>query len=635
MSKIEFSVRHAVKPDFLDVAVAFADERGLDFEGPAVREGKLHIRKIRRAKYILVRARADGIEAQRREDVPGAHLAAVVVAAEAADVVPILAVHDFPQPVLGFPGFGGPGVEVGNVVRGLVAMDIAADEAVRGNVFVVSVIDFREVFPEEDVQFADERLVAAHQVDVAVHVLRDMEGKVPGVALDEALAESHPDVEVGFPSTVTVLGTGEAEGGVEEVSIVERAGTVSGRQVLPPGERGGAPDGPVVVTVFQRVAGGGRGCLQRHIAQVDVISQAGVIADIGGLDHRFQGLIDRDVQSLGEGVGQDRDGVVAAHAPVFVAHVAPDREHAVGALLLMADHRHGHISGLLGLHQREQRMFGAVGVPQREDGIVREAIGLVDLPVETAVLAVHVHVYRRVDHRVVVGRVEHRFLVLGTIDLNAFQFAVPGLGGHGPEGVEILPLRFRLQVLPGALHAHGRQGDLHLQHGVGGRIELEPGDEFPTCHLREVVVLVEPAPEAVVQGFFKVFEPVFRHGLRQLHGEVGIVCPGPSVRDPVPHQMPVIDHPHLGPERLPVVVVDPMLQVDDYVPIGPFREGVAVHAHARGGRHLGADAVIRERDGVIAGLGLLAVVAESGAIAALRFLGRPGVQLDIPGPRHH
>ena len=137
-------------------------------------------------------------------------------------------------------------------------MDIAADEAVCGNVFVVSVIDFRKVFPEEDVQFVDEGLVSAHQVDVAVHILRDMEGEVPRVAFDETLVISHADVEVRFPSAVAVFGAGEAEGGVEQVAVVERPLPVLRRDVLPSGTHGGAPDGPVVVAVFQRVACSGR-----------------------------------------------------------------------------------------------------------------------------------------------------------------------------------------------------------------------------------------------------------------------------------------------------------------------------------------------------------------------------------------
>ena len=327
--------------------------------------------------------------------------------------------------------------------------------------------------------------------------------------------------------------------------------------------------------------------------------------------------------------------MVAAHAPILVAHVAPDREHAVGALLLVADHRHGHISGLPGLHQREKRVLGAVGVPEGEDRVVGEAVGLVDFPVETPVTAVHVHVHRRIDHRVVVGRVEHRFLVLGTIDPDAFQFAVPGLGGLGAKGVEPLPLGLRPQVLQGPFHAHGRQGDLHLQHGAGGRIELEPCNELAPRHLREVVFLVKTAPETGVQGFFKVFEAIFRDGLREFHREIGIVRPGPSVSDPIAGEMAVVHHPHLRPKRLPVVVVNPMLQVDDNVPIGPFRESIAVHAHARGGRHLGADAVVRQRDGVIAELGHLAVMAESGTVASFRAVCSAGVQPDVPGSRHH
>jgi hypothetical protein len=62
------------------------------------------------ADDVLVRARRDRIEAQRREHQPGRHLADVVIAGEAVGAGVVLAVDDLLEPGLGPPR--GAGVDV-------------------------------------------------------------------------------------------------------------------------------------------------------------------------------------------------------------------------------------------------------------------------------------------------------------------------------------------------------------------------------------------------------------------------------------------------------------------------------------------------------------------------------------------
>ena len=47
---------------------------------------------------------------------------------------------------------------------------------------------------------------------------------------------------------------------------------------------------------------------------------------------------DGNVLTFDDSVSEYRDGMITAHAPVFVAHEAPDREHADGILLPVLDH---------------------------------------------------------------------------------------------------------------------------------------------------------------------------------------------------------------------------------------------------------------------------------------------------------
>ena len=146
--------------------------------------------------------------------------------------------------------------------------------------------------------------------------------------------------------------------------------------------------------------------------------------------------------------------MVAAHAPVLVGHVAPNREHVQDVLVVVGKHGHDDVPVLIRLEQRQERMLSPVGVPEGEDRVVGEAFRFVDLMVKTPVGAVHVHVDRGVDHRVVKGGVEHLLLGVRTLYLHLAQLFLPGLVGLGGDLVEGLSGRFRLEVL----HRSSRSG---------------------------------------------------------------------------------------------------------------------------------------------------------------------------------
>lgn len=71
MGDVELAVGLAVEEDGLDVALAVADAGGLDLEGAAVRQREPGVGDVGRTKHVLVRAGADGVEAEGAEDVPG------------------------------------------------------------------------------------------------------------------------------------------------------------------------------------------------------------------------------------------------------------------------------------------------------------------------------------------------------------------------------------------------------------------------------------------------------------------------------------------------------------------------------------------------------------------------------------
>lgn len=77
---IESLVGLAVDQQSLHIAATVAHTLGPHLYGSAVGQGQPQVGQIGRAQHVLVRARTDGIEAEGREDVPGGHLAAIVVA---------------------------------------------------------------------------------------------------------------------------------------------------------------------------------------------------------------------------------------------------------------------------------------------------------------------------------------------------------------------------------------------------------------------------------------------------------------------------------------------------------------------------------------------------------------------------
>ena len=94
--------------------------------------------------------------------------------------------------------------------------------------------------------------------------------------------------------------------------------------------------------------------------------------------------------------------MIAAHAPVVIGHMAPHREQPVHALLLVAEHGVRHVGGLTRKHHHQQRMLGAICVPQGEYGVIVESLGAVYVLVKSAVAPVDIHIYRRIYHGVVI-----------------------------------------------------------------------------------------------------------------------------------------------------------------------------------------------------------------------------------------
>ncbi len=604
----------------------------------SVTQSHLHVGHVGGADHILAASRADGVEAHGGEDVPGRHLAAVVVAAEAVDVVAVHAVHDFAQPVLRLPRLRGVHIKIRDVVAGLVALDVAAEHALAGDVLGGGEEVVGDVHGEERVELGDELLLAAHEAHEAVDVVGDVEAVVPRVALDEAELGGGEEAVGLFPGAVAVAGAGEADGGVEDVAVAEGSlvvhlGHVGELELL-----AGAVDAPVLVGIFEGDAGGGAVLVGWEVAQLLVEGGAAVVVAVGRSLHGVEKILGEypvvRSDAFGDGVGEDADAVVAHHAPVLATVVAPDGEHLVGALGPVLEEAIDHVVGQRGVEEGDEGVEGAVGVPEREDGVVAAlADAVVDLLVDAAVGAGAVLIERGVDQTMVERGVGHGALVVGALAVDDGEALRPGLLGRGERLVE--GVRFRaVGVVAGAAGTRGREADDDFERVAAVVLELKPGHQLAAAHLGKVVLGVELVPEAAVAVVEELLAAVVLDSFVEGDVEIGVVGAAPAVGDAVALDGVVIYHVALCPEGFAVVVVEAVVEVEDNLLCRPLGEGVAMHAAVGRGGELAADVVVVEGHGIVARACHLGLVAETLAVAAVGVLLGAGVELCLARVGH-
>ena len=102
---------------------------GPDGKRATVGKVEFHARNAGRAQFIFVAAGADGIEPHAIEEVPGAHLAAVVVAAERSRLVAIKMIGHVADPLLAILRLTEFVKQVQHMVAGLISVPVTANPA--------------------------------------------------------------------------------------------------------------------------------------------------------------------------------------------------------------------------------------------------------------------------------------------------------------------------------------------------------------------------------------------------------------------------------------------------------------------------------------------------------------------------
>ncbi len=325
-------------------------------------------------------------------------------------------------------------------MRGLVTVGVLTDQA--GNVGR-SIGRQDGGLLEELVELGQELLLSAHDLDQAGGIVLDGEGRLPGVGLGEvapARRVAHLDgIEGRGPLAVGEFGAREVDRTIVEVAVVARALDEHGGIVGVAKLAGDVGDGPVVVTVFEGLADRLAFEVAGDVALGAVVAEALEVVDHGALHHHLVGALGGDTgDALVDGLGDDGGGVIAGHGAGLAALEGPDG-HACGALLGHADEGVGEVGDALRGDEGVERMGGAVGVPEREGGVVALArLELVDLLVHAAVAAVGVVEERGADGGVVERGVEDALVgLVGGLDPDARELLVPLVAGAAADALEV------------------------------------------------------------------------------------------------------------------------------------------------------------------------------------------------------
>ena len=479
-------VRFTVDGDAVHIDVLAAVLRRAEHQLVAVLMVDGDLGEQGRAEGEFAAAHVHGVDAHGAEDIPGGHLAVVLVADVAlADAAAHVALpQDLADLLLGLVGPSGVEVHIGDVMGGLVAVAVLAHLDLLGLLALVdAVVRADAVYSqrglEQRIQLFRQRSAATVEVGQSLAVLGHAERHVERGGLGVVVVErEHVDFASG-PGAVLIFGGKPLvlhpfPVVAEQVDVVGGAAEVVDIGVLVAQLLGQFGDAVVIDVALDGpgellVAAGG---VAQEQALVDAVPAA-VGAREGGHGGVFQSRLVSQPPLL---VGQLR----TAHDRVAEDDVGTGTHHGVGAgrrdpaghpvaVLIVADEARQHLVVLLRRQQRIGRPGGAVGVPEAVVVIQLAVLHLIGvgahvLPAVVALAGILTHVVGVEVEPVEVGVEGDPLLLRRALDLDLAQLVVPELFGLGLDGVKVTAQLLR-QIPFGLIEADERGSRPHL-HGT-------------------------------------------------------------------------------------------------------------------------------------------------------------------------
>ena len=237
----------------------------------------------------------------------------------------------------------------------------------------------------------------------------------------------------------------------------------------------------IIIGVFQRLGQGPtfpflRIAVSRDISQLLILADSPVIVPVSRRDTGFERLFGVKVSDAFQvSIHYDGNGVITNHHISLPAIQVPQRQRS--ALFIEFQESFDHIVCPFGFGVGEERMSGAISVPQREGRIVRPSVRLVDLLIRAIVGTVHVAIDCRGDHGMIECGVElHHIVRIRTLYLYFGQLLVPFTGRLCLIVVEIVFRSFCTQVLACSFHADAGYSCRNEDFFIFLRIKVEAGD---------------------------------------------------------------------------------------------------------------------------------------------------------------
>ena len=256
------------------------------------------------------------------------------------------------------------------------------------------------------------------------------------------------------------------------------------------------------------------------------------------------------------------------------------------------------IEGALALHEAEQGMQAAEGVPKRKHRIDR-SFRLVNLQIVGTIAAIGIAEEVGGNHAMVKSRIEHRLVrFVGVAHGVAFQFGVPFVEGFLLQGIEIevVGCQFVVQVVFRAFHIDGGNGNTHHDLLIFLGIEVEPS-------------LDEVAFHALLLGWNALINKgVALEGFREFGIEIEMLfsCPISCAAETADGIVAL----HLKPRVVNKLIVHAFHHVQKQVRVVALGEGAAHHPDAVASSEFHFGVVIIEQHGIIARLGILVLMFE-------------------------
>ena len=256
------------------------------------------------------------------------------------------------------------------------------------------------------------------------------------------------------------------------------------------------------------------------------------------------------------------------------------------------------IEGAFALHQAEERMQAAEGIPQREDRIYR-SFRLIDFQVVGTVTAIGIAIKVGGNHAVVEGGVEHRLVGLVVVGhLVAFHLLVPFVVGFLLQGfeVEVVLGEFGFQVVLCSFHINGRNGDTHDNLLTFRSIKIKTCLQLIAC-------------SSIRNHLFTIVEErIILERLRELGIEIEILLVGPISGATETADSVLAFHLEFG--FIHKLIVDTFNHIEEHVGIRSFRESAAHHAHAVASGEFHLSIIVVQKHSVVACLGILILMLE-------------------------